>query len=41
MKIKGVVSGMAIHYAHCCHPLPGESELLELLLLEKGLLSML
>ncbi len=24
MKIKGVVSGMAIHYAHCCHPLPGE-----------------
>ncbi len=24
MKIKGVISGMAIHYAHCCHPLPGE-----------------
>ncbi len=24
MKIKGVVSGMAIHYGHCCHPLPGE-----------------
>ena len=24
MKIKGIVSGMAIHYAHCCHPLPGE-----------------
>ena len=24
MKINGVVSGMAIHYAHCCHPLPGE-----------------
>ena len=24
MKIKGVVPGMAIHYAHCCHPLPGE-----------------
>ena len=24
MKIKGLISGMAIHYAHCCHPLPGE-----------------
>ena len=24
MKIKGAISGMAIHYAHCCHPLPGE-----------------
>ncbi len=24
IKIKGVVSGMSIHYAHCCHPLPGE-----------------
>ena len=24
MKIKGVISGMAIHYAHYCHPLPGE-----------------
>jgi len=24
IKIKGVVDGMAIHYAHCCHPLPGE-----------------
>ena len=24
MKIKGVIPGMAIHYAHCCHPLPGE-----------------
>ena len=24
IKIKGVVDGMTIHYAHCCHPLPGE-----------------
>ena len=24
IKIKGVIPGMAIHYAHCCHPLPGE-----------------
>ena len=24
VKLKGVVPGMAIHYAHCCHPLPGE-----------------
>ena len=24
MKIRGVIPGMAIHYAHCCHPLPGE-----------------
>ena len=24
MKIKGLISGMATHYAHCCHPLPGE-----------------
>ena len=24
MKIKGVVPGMSIHYAHCCNPLPGE-----------------
>ena len=24
VKIKGVIPGMAIHYAHCCHPLPGE-----------------
>jgi len=24
MKIKGVIPGMAVHYAHCCHPLPGE-----------------
>ncbi|MDC6453227.1 bifunctional (p)ppGpp synthetase/guanosine-3',5'-bis(diphosphate) 3'-pyrophosphohydrolase [Alphaproteobacteria bacterium] len=24
IKINGVVDGMAIHYAHCCHPLPGE-----------------
>ncbi len=24
IKIKGAISGMAIHYAHCCHPLPGE-----------------
>ena len=21
---QGAISGMAIHYAHCCHPLPGE-----------------
>ena len=24
MKIQGVIPGMAIHYAHCCSPLPGE-----------------
>ncbi len=24
MKIKGVVPGMSLHYAHCCNPLPGE-----------------
>merc|ERR1711991_332203 len=24
IKIKGLISGMAIHYAHCCHPPPGE-----------------
>jgi GTP pyrophosphokinase len=24
VKLKGVIPGMAIHYAHCCHPLPGE-----------------
>ena len=24
IKIKGAIPGMAIHYAHCCNPLPGE-----------------
>jgi len=24
VKLKGIIPGMAIHYAHCCHPLPGE-----------------
>ncbi len=24
MKIKGVIPGMSLHYAHCCNPLPGE-----------------
>jgi GTP pyrophosphokinase len=24
MPIKGLVSGMAIHYAGCCHPIPGD-----------------
>ncbi len=24
MPIRGLVPGMAIHYAGCCHPLPGE-----------------
>ena len=22
--IKGLIPGMALHYAHCCHPLPGD-----------------
>ncbi len=25
VSIKGLVSGMAIHYAGCCHPIPGDS----------------
>jgi len=24
VPIKGLISGMAIHYARCCHPLPGD-----------------
>ncbi len=24
LPIKGLIPGMAVHYAHCCHPLPGE-----------------
>jgi GTP pyrophosphokinase len=24
VPIKGLIPGMALHYAHCCHPLPGE-----------------
>ena len=24
MPIKGLIPGMAVHYAHCCHPLPGD-----------------
>ncbi|MCK5366014.1 MAG: bifunctional (p)ppGpp synthetase/guanosine-3',5'-bis(diphosphate) 3'-pyrophosphohydrolase, partial [Gammaproteobacteria bacterium] len=24
VPIKGLIPGMAVHYAHCCHPLPGE-----------------
>jgi GTP pyrophosphokinase len=24
MSITGLVSGMAVHYAGCCHPLPGD-----------------
>src|SRR5690606_20537482 len=25
MPIKGLVPGMALHFARCCHPLPGDS----------------
>lgn len=25
VPIQGLVSGMAVHYARCCHPLPGEN----------------
>lgn len=25
MSIKGLIPGMAVHYAGCCHPLPGDS----------------
>jgi GTP pyrophosphokinase len=24
LPIKGLIPGMAVHFAHCCHPLPGE-----------------
>ena len=24
IPLKGLIPGMAFHYAHCCHPLPGE-----------------
>ena len=24
LPIKGLIPGMAVHYAQCCHPLPGE-----------------
>ena len=24
MPIKGLIPGMALHYARCCHPLPGD-----------------
>jgi GTP pyrophosphokinase len=24
VPIKGLTPGMALHYAHCCHPLPGD-----------------
>ncbi len=24
IPIKGLIPGMALHYAHCCHPLPGD-----------------
>lgn len=24
VEIKGLIPGMAVHYAHCCHPLPGD-----------------
>ncbi|GAB5470792.1 MAG: bifunctional (p)ppGpp synthetase/guanosine-3',5'-bis(diphosphate) 3'-pyrophosphohydrolase [Rhodospirillales bacterium] len=24
LPIKGLIAGMAVHYAHCCHPLPGD-----------------
>jgi GTP pyrophosphokinase len=24
IPIRGLIPGMAVHYAHCCHPLPGE-----------------
>ena len=24
LKIKGLIPGMAVHYAGCCHPLPGD-----------------
>ena len=24
IPLKGLIPGMAVHYAHCCHPLPGE-----------------
>ena len=24
VPIKGLIPGMAVHFAHCCHPLPGD-----------------
>ena len=24
IALKGLIPGMAVHYAHCCHPLPGD-----------------
>ncbi len=24
VPVKGLIPGMAVHYAHCCHPLPGD-----------------
>ena len=24
VPLKGLIPGMAVHYAHCCHPLPGD-----------------
>jgi len=24
IPLRGLIPGMAVHYAHCCHPLPGE-----------------
>ena len=24
VALKGLIPGMAVHYAHCCHPLPGD-----------------
>lgn len=24
LEIKGLIPGMAVHYARCCHPLPGD-----------------
>jgi GTP pyrophosphokinase len=24
VPLKGLIPGMAVHFAHCCHPLPGE-----------------
>ena len=25
MTLKGLIPGMAVHYARCCHPLPGDT----------------
>lgn len=24
MKIEGLITGMAVHFAGCCHPIPGD-----------------